>query len=102
VLPATSEQLAFVAALGQGADDAHAFRFGMPAVLLEHKSKVLSDDSKRETPRSRAAPESGRSSSGFSAIVVAFFLDKCHDSTREDGQGRPRFCGDGETAPRQR
>jgi uncharacterized protein YbjT (DUF2867 family) len=33
VLPATSEQLAFVAALGQPADDARTPRLGMPAVL---------------------------------------------------------------------
>jgi hypothetical protein len=32
-------------------------------------------NSERDTPRSRAALESSRSSAGSSAMVVAFFLD---------------------------
>jgi hypothetical protein len=44
VLPATSEPLALVAALGQRADDARTPRLGMPAVLLEDESEVLSDE----------------------------------------------------------
>jgi hypothetical protein len=42
-LPAGTEQLALVAALAQGTDDAGASRLGMPAVLLEHKGKMLPD-----------------------------------------------------------
>jgi hypothetical protein len=86
VRPATSEQLAFVAALGLGADDARACRFGMPAVLLEHKSEVLSDEL-RTRDAAFAVSTGEQPTSGFSAIVVAFFLGKCRDSTREDGQG---------------
>ena len=41
-LPAGTEQLALVAALAQGTDDAGASRLGMP-VLLEHKGKMLPD-----------------------------------------------------------
>ena len=43
-LPAGTEQLALVTALGQRSDDARAFRLGMPAVLLEHKGKLLADE----------------------------------------------------------
>lgn len=41
MLPATTEQLAFVAAFGQHADDARTPRFRMAAVLLEHGGEVL-------------------------------------------------------------
>ena len=44
VLPATSEQLALVAPLGQRADDARTPWLGMPAVLLEHEGEVLPDE----------------------------------------------------------
>lgn len=44
VLPAATEQLALVPALGQGADDSCASRLRMPAVLLEHEGKVLPDE----------------------------------------------------------
>ena len=44
VLPATGEQLAFVTSLGQRADNARTPRLGMPAVLLEYESEVLSDE----------------------------------------------------------
>jgi hypothetical protein len=43
-LPAGTEQLALVAALRQRTDCAGASRLGMPAVLLEHEGKVLSDE----------------------------------------------------------
>jgi hypothetical protein len=38
-LPAGTEQLALVAALGQRSDDARASRPGMSAVLLEHEAR---------------------------------------------------------------
>jgi hypothetical protein len=44
MLPATSEQLALVAALGQHADHTRTPRLGMAAVLLEHKREMLSDE----------------------------------------------------------
>jgi hypothetical protein len=44
VLPPATEQLALVAALGQGADDACAPRPRMPTVLLEHEGEVLPDE----------------------------------------------------------
>jgi hypothetical protein len=40
-LPAATEQLALVAAVGQRADNARASRLGMPSVLFEHKGKLL-------------------------------------------------------------
>jgi hypothetical protein len=43
-LPAGTEQLAFVAALGQRSDNARAARLGMPSVLFEHKSQLLPDE----------------------------------------------------------
>jgi hypothetical protein len=43
-LPAGTEQLVLVAAVRQRTDGAGALRFGMPAVLLEHKGEVLSDE----------------------------------------------------------
>ena len=43
-LPAGTEELALVAALRQRPADARASRLGMPAVLLEHQGKVLSDE----------------------------------------------------------
>src|SRR6266487_4919675 len=49
-LPAGTEQLALVAALRQRSDDARAARLGMPPVLLEHKSQVLSDEFRTRTP----------------------------------------------------
>jgi hypothetical protein len=74
VLPATTEQLALVAALGQRAGTR---RFGTPAVLLERASAVpcCRMNSERETPRSRVARESSRSSARASAIVMVFFLE---------------------------
>lgn len=73
LLPATSEQLALVAALGQRSDGARFFRFGMPAVLLEHKGEVLSDEL-----RTRDAAFAGSTGEHpivprIQAIVVAFF-----------------------------
>src|SRR5262245_17128430 len=44
VLPAGTEQLALVTALVQRSDAARALGLSMTAVLLEHKSKVLSDE----------------------------------------------------------
>jgi hypothetical protein len=38
-------------------------------------------NSDRETPRSRAARESSRSSSGSRAMVVAFFLESATEVT---------------------
>lgn len=43
-LPAGTEQLALVAALGQRPHDARASRLGMPPILFEHKGEVLSDE----------------------------------------------------------
>jgi len=43
-LPTGTEQLAFVAALAQGSDDARASRLGMPTVLFEHQGQVLADE----------------------------------------------------------
>jgi hypothetical protein len=43
-LPAGTEQLALVAALGQRSDNARAARLGMPSVLFEHKSQLLPDE----------------------------------------------------------
>jgi hypothetical protein len=43
-LPAGIEQLSLVAALGQRSDDACAARLGMPAILFEHKGKLLADE----------------------------------------------------------
>ena len=63
VLPATSEQLALVAALGQRADDARTSWLGMPAVLLEHEGEVLSDEL-----RTRDAAFTGRT--GKQPIVL--------------------------------
>jgi hypothetical protein len=68
VLPATSEQLALVAALGQRADDARTPRLGMPAVLLEDESEVLSDEL-----RTRDAMFAG--SAGEQPIVLRIHRD---------------------------
>src|SRR5438128_11971263 len=38
-----TEQLALIAALGQRAHDSGASRLGMPAILFEHKGKLLTD-----------------------------------------------------------
>ena len=43
-LPAGTEELALVAAFFQRSDNARASGFGMPAVLLEHKGKMLPDE----------------------------------------------------------
>jgi hypothetical protein len=43
-LPAATEQLALVAALRQRSHASCASRLGMAAVLLEHKSEMLSDE----------------------------------------------------------
>ena len=43
-LPAGTDQLALVAALGQGSFDCRASRLRMRAILFEHKGKVLSDE----------------------------------------------------------
>ena len=51
---AATEQLAFVAPLGQGGDDAAASWPGVPSILLEHEGKVLADEL-----RSRNAPLAG-------------------------------------------
>ena len=55
-LPAGTEQLALVAALGQGADDATTSRNGMPAVLLEHESELLSDEFRTRDPTLTSCP----------------------------------------------
>lgn len=44
MLPAATEQLVLVAALGQGSDDPCTSRLGMSSVLLEHEGKVLPDE----------------------------------------------------------
>jgi hypothetical protein len=49
-LPAGTEQPALVAALRQRTDDARAARLGMPPILLEHKSQVLSDEFRTRNP----------------------------------------------------
>ena len=57
-------------------------------------------NSERETPRSRAARESSRWSSGPRAMVVAFFLESATQAIwidRADGQGQPRLRGDART-----
>jgi hypothetical protein len=46
-LAAGTEQLALVAALRQGTDDAGASRLGMSAVLLEDQGELLPDDMTR-------------------------------------------------------
>jgi hypothetical protein len=43
-LPAATEQLALVAALGQHSDNARASRLGMTSVLFEHESQLLPDE----------------------------------------------------------
>jgi len=63
VLPATTEQLALVAALRQRADDARTPRLGMPAALLEYESEVLPDELRT---RDAALPRSA----GEQAIVL--------------------------------
>ena len=73
-LPPGTEQLALVTALRQRSDNARTSRLGMPAVLLEHKREVLSDEF-RTRDSTLASPESSRSSSGSRAMVVAFFLE---------------------------
>jgi hypothetical protein len=78
-LPAGTEQLALVAALRQRTDGAGTSRLGMSPVLSAHKGKCCRMNSERETPRSRAARESSRSSSGSNAIVVAFFLESARE-----------------------
>src|SRR5437773_1273195 len=44
VLPAATEQLALVAAFGQGPNDSRTHRLGMRAVLFEHERKLLADE----------------------------------------------------------
>jgi hypothetical protein len=70
VLPATSEQLALVAALGQRADDARTSWLGMPAVLLEHEGEVLSDELRTRDAAFTGRTESSRSSSGSRTATV--------------------------------
>lgn len=58
VLSPATEQLALVAALGQGADDSCAPRLGMPTVLLEHEGEVLADERRtRDTALAGSARE---------------------------------------------
>ena len=63
-LPAGTKQLALITALFQLPHDSGASRLRMPPVLFEHDGKVLTDEFRSEMPRSRAARESRRSSSG--------------------------------------
>jgi hypothetical protein len=63
VLPATREQVALVAALGQRADDARTPWLRMSAILLEHEGEVLSDEL-----RTRDAAFTGRT--GKQPIVL--------------------------------
>jgi hypothetical protein len=69
VLATATKELALVAPFGQRAKDSRTPRFGMTAVLLEHKGKPLSNELRT---RHRA---SATDRPGSSAIVVAFFLD---------------------------
>ena len=55
-LPAGTEQLALVPALSQRWDDARASGFGMTAVLLEHKGKMLSDEFGTRNPAFAGRP----------------------------------------------
>src|SRR5215470_5236565 len=55
-LPAGTEQLTLVAALGQLTDDAGASRLGMAAVLLEHESEMLSDEFRPRNPTVARGP----------------------------------------------
>ena len=76
VLPATSEQLALVAALGQLAGRCpHSSAWDAERYCSSTRARCCRMNSERETPRSRAARESSQSSSGSSAMVVAFFLE---------------------------
>jgi hypothetical protein len=42
--PATAKELSFVAPLGEAPDDPRARGPGVTAILLEHQSKLLSDE----------------------------------------------------------
>ena len=79
VLPATSEQLALVAAVGQRADDARTPGLGMATVLLEHGGEVLPDELGARDAGLAGGTRERRSSSGSSAMVVAFLLESAMD-----------------------
>ena len=55
-LPAGTEQLALVAALGQRPDDGRASRLGMPAALLEDQGQVLSGEFGTRDPTFASSP----------------------------------------------
>jgi hypothetical protein len=79
-LPAGTEQLALVTALCQRPDDARTSGFGMPAVLLEHKGEMLSDEFRTRDAALASGP-------GEQSIVLRIERDRgrllfreCHES----------------------
>lgn len=84
-LPAGTEQLVLVAALGQGSDNARASRFGMASVLFKHQREVLSNELRsRDATFARGV--------GEEPIVLGVESDcgrllsrKCHESNMTPG-----------------
>jgi hypothetical protein len=79
-LPAGTEQLALIAALGERLDDARASRFGVPTVLFQHKSQVLPDEFRSRDPA--LASGSRKQSIGFwiQRDGRGFLPGQCHGS----------------------